>query len=128
MADVSRLMLATVEPDLRHKIEKEGKILKLYLNELNKKLVEQGMKKVNYGIEKLQHVYNLAIITQAVGRVLEIPFFERGTPENHPEFKEKMECIRKRAILSINDAVKIMETEASEWLNKYNEEKNEINK
>jgi len=53
MTDISRLMLATVEPDLRRKIEKEGKILELYLNELNKKLVELGMEKVNYGIEEV---------------------------------------------------------------------------
>uniref|UniRef100_A0A915NHM1 CHK kinase-like domain-containing protein n=2 Tax=Meloidogyne TaxID=189290 RepID=A0A915NHM1_9BILA len=123
MTDISRLMLATVEPDLRRKIEKEGKILELYLNELNKKLVELGMEKVNYGIEELQHVYNLAIISQAIGRVMEIPFFERGTPENDPEFKEKMQCIKTRAKRSINDALKILEMEAPEWLNK-NEEKN----
>ncbi|CAK5075883.1 unnamed protein product [Meloidogyne enterolobii] len=123
MTDISRLMLATVEPDLRKSVEKEGKILEVYLNELNKKLVEQGMEKVKYGIEELQHVYNLAIISQAIGRVMEIPFFERGTPENDPEFKEKMECIKMRAKSSINDALKILEMEAPEWLNK-DEEKN----
>jgi len=54
---------------------------------------------------------------------MEIPFFERGTPENDPEFKEKMQCIKTRAKRSINDALKILEMEAPEWLNK-NEEKN----
>jgi len=40
---------------------------------------------------------------------MEIPFFERGTPENDPEFKEKMQCIKTRAKRSINDALKILE-------------------
>ena len=61
-----------------------------------------------------------------MGRVVEIPFFERGTPENHPEFKEKINCIKMRARISINDAVRIMEMEAPEWL-KNELEKNEEN-
>ena len=53
MVDVARLMLATVDPDLRHKLEKERKILKLYLTELNKKLIENGLQPVKYGIEEV---------------------------------------------------------------------------
>ncbi|KAF7636760.1 hypothetical protein Mgra_00003705 [Meloidogyne graminicola] len=116
MVDVTRLMLATVDPELRHKMEMEGNFLKIYLNELNNKLIEQKMEKVKYGFEELQHVYNLSLIIQAAGRVMEIPFFERGTSKNDPEFKEKIQCIKMRAKFSINDAVRILEKEAPEWL------------
>lgn len=58
MMDIARLTAMSIEPELRHELEKDNRLLGHYLKTLNTKLAEKGMEPVKYGVKEVRKELN----------------------------------------------------------------------
>ena len=53
MTDFARLLLMNTDPDIRHGLEANGRLMGVYLDALNGALKEKGLEPVGYGVEEV---------------------------------------------------------------------------
>ncbi|KAL3072639.1 hypothetical protein niasHS_017613 [Heterodera schachtii] len=110
MIDVARLVLMNTSPEVRKELEKDGRLLKQYL-EVHR--TEGGQNQ--FELDKLTKAYKLAMVGQTVGFVMVLPFFQRvWAEETNCEVKNAK--LMERAVAALADAVEVLEEEAPEWL------------
>lgn len=74
---------------------------------------------------QLRQAYRLSLVGQALGCVFAVPFFQKALPREGAGAEEKVAKLLERAASALEDAIKILEQEALEWLEDEDEDEDE---